>query len=169
MELPVRKDIRLPEYDYSQPGYYFVTICTAVRNRNILCSIYPAHPSDHVGDGLRAVPYVALTAIGRVIKTSIEQIPNMNPGVEVDIYTVMPDHIHLILNLTGRHGGRPLPDIVGRFKSYTDHYYRTHHPVFGPKLWQRGYYDHIIRNDHDLDETRTYIQNNPLNRTLNKD
>lgn len=156
MERPVRKPIRLREYDYSQPGYYFVTICTAVRNRNILCSIH------NVGDGLRAIPHVALPGTGRSVKDAITEIPVINPGVEVDIYTIMPDHVHLILYLTGRHGGRPLPDIIGRFKSYTDHYYRIQSDSRVTKLWQRGYYDHIIRGDHDLNETRAYIQNNPL-------
>lgn len=163
MELPVRKATRLREYDYSQPGYYFVTICTAVRNQDILCSIEP------VGGGLRAAPHVTLTDIGKIVEESISKISVINPGVEVDLHAIMPDHIHLILNLTGRHRGRPLPDIIGRFKSYTDHSYRTHFPSFGPKLWQRGYYEHVIRNDRDLDETRQYIANNPLKRTLNKD
>lgn len=103
------------------------------------------------------------------MEESIEKIHILNPGVEVDIYSIMPDHLHLVLNLTGRHGGRPLQEIIGRFKSYTDHYYRTHSPVFGPKLWQRGYYDHIIRNGDDLDQSRQYIQNNPLRWILNKD
>jgi REP element-mobilizing transposase RayT len=163
VERPVRKEIRLPDYDYSQPGCYFVTICTAIRNRNILCSI------DSVGGGLCAAPHVALTGIGQIVEESIEKIHILNPGVDVDIYSIMPDHLHLVLNLTGRHGGRPLQEIIGRFKSYTDHYYRTHSPAFGPKLWQRGYYDHIIRNNDDLEPSRQYIQNNPLSWILNKD
>ena len=109
-----------------------------------------------------------LTNLGQFVYTSISQIPTINPGVIVDIYTIMPDHIHMILYLTGRHGGRPLPDIIGRFKSYTDHCYRQSGSPLGPYLWQRGYHDHIIRNDADLQATREYIQNNPLQWILDR-
>ncbi|NBI09566.1 hypothetical protein D1641_05955 [Colidextribacter sp. OB.20] len=196
-ELRTRKNVRLKNYDYSQPGYYFVTICTQVRYENILCEIVPPiserpaaegrpyrdafHPS--VGGGLCAAPFsqpactapfsqpvpsVIPTNLGQFVNASINQIPVINPGVVVDIYTIMPDHIHMVLNLTGRHGGRPLPNIIGRFKSYTDHYYRKNGSPFGPYFWQEGYYEHIIRNDADLNATREYIQNNPLKWILDR-
>lgn len=181
-ELRTRKNVRLKNYDYSQPGYYFVTICTQVRYENILCEIVPSvseRPAAEgrpyrnafyppVGGGLCAAPFsqpapsVMLTNLGRFVNASINQIPVINPGVVVDIYTIMPDHIHMVLNLTGRHGGRPLPNIVGRFKSYTDHCYRKNGSPFGPFFWQKDYYEHIIRNNADLQATREYIQNNPL-------
>lgn len=157
---PTRKNPRLPEYDYSQPGYYFVTVCTAVRHKDVLCSV------TNVGGGLRAAPRVTLAAIGQTVAGSIAKIPILNPGAEVDCSVIMPDHIHLLIYMTGRHGGRPLPDIIGRLKSYTDHNYRSQFPSFSSKLWQRGYYEHMIRNDADLTQTRRYIQNNPLNWTL---
>ena len=161
--LPQRKSIRLRNYDYSQPGFYFVTVCTAVRGENILCSIVPAaHSTRSVGGGLCAAPRINLTQTGQIVPDSILKIPTLNPGVFVDIYVIMPDHIHLILNLTGRPGGRPLPGILGRFKSYTDHCYRKLDCPYDPYLWQEGYYEHIIRNDSDLRETRLYIRNNPL-------
>ena len=194
-ELRTRKETRLKNYDYSQVGYYFVTICTQVRYENILCEIVPfscerpttegrpyrgAVPS--VGGGLCAAPLspnraapllqpmasITLTSLGQFVHTSINQIPVINPGVSVDTYTIMPDHIHMVLNLTGRHGGRPLPSIIGRFKSYTDHCYRKNGSPLGPYFWQEGYHDHIIRNDADLQAIREYIQNNPLKWILDR-
>ena len=196
-ELRARKNVRLKNYDYSQPGYYFVTICTRVRYENILCEIVPSIPErpaaegrpyrdafhPPVGGGLCAAPLsqpicatplsqpapsVILTELGQFVHASINQIPVINPGVLVNIYTIMPDHVHIVLNLTGRHGGRPLPDIVGRFKSYTDHCYRKNGSPFGPFFWQEDYYEHIIRNDADLQATREYIQHNPLKWILDR-
>ena len=109
--LTARKAMRLKGYDYSRPGYYSVTVCTQVRQENTLCRIAPA------GGGLRAAPLSRLTELGQFVDSAIHQIPAMNPGVEVDIDTVMPDHVHMVLNLTGRHGGRPQPGIIGRFKT----------------------------------------------------
>ena len=99
---------------------------------------------------------------GTTIKQSILSIPAVNPGVAVDCYVIMPDHVHLLLNLTGQYGGHPLSKVIQRFKSYTDHLYQTDGQPFGPKLWQRGYHDHILRNENDLLQVRNYIQENPL-------
>ena len=154
-DYPSRKRLRLPEYDYGQTGLYFVTICTHVRQQDVLCSIEP------VGGGLCAAPRPQLTALGEVVDAAISDIPRFNPGSEIDAYCIMPDHVHLIVALTGRHGGRPLPDIIGRMKSYTQMRYRQSGAPFGPKLWQESYYDHVIRNQQDLAETRRYIRDNP--------
>ena len=165
-ELPQRKQLRLPEYDYRQAGYYFVTVCTAVRHENILCSIVPP-----VGGGLcPAPPSVRLTEIGKAVDAAIQAIPQFYPGTGVDIYCIMPDHVHLIVSLgTGRDRARPLQEMIGRMKSYTDWKYRQLGRPFGPRLWQKSFYDHVIRNDSDLSDTRQYILNNPLKRTLDKD
>ena len=149
MDLPKRKPLRLKEYDYSQNGAYFVTVCTKDR----------APVFGHiVGGGLRAAPHVALTSIGIAVERAILSIPKINPGVECEIYCVMPDHIHLMIILTGRHGDRPLQDIIGRLKSYTDHLYRQQ---TGLRLWQEGYYDHVVRNQADFAAAAEYIQTNP--------
>ena len=160
-DYPIRKALRLSGYDYSTPGYYFVTVCTAVRHKNVLAAIPP------VGGGLCAAPSPFLTPIGELVAASIQKIPILNPGASVDASCIMPDHIHLIVALTaGRDGARPLQDILGRMKSYTDHQYRVMGMPFGPKLWQEGYYDHIIRTAADLDETRRYILGNPARSQL---
>ena len=62
----------------------------------------------------------------------------------------------------GRALSRPLPVMIGRFKSYTDHGYRGLTDKKTPGLWQRGFYDHVIRNDADLDAARRYVRNNPV-------
>lgn len=149
MEPQKRKNIRLSSYDYGQNGAYFVTICT--KNR------IPVF-GHLVGGGLRAAPRVELTPIGAAVEQAILTIPEINPGVECEIYCVMPDHVHRIVTLTGRHGGRPLPEVIKRFKSYTDHLYRK---ASGTALWQRGYYEHIIRNEEDFISTAEYILGNP--------
>ena len=160
---PARKDPRLKAYDYSAAGAYFVTICTRLRGEPVLCSV------GSVGGGLCAAPVPRLTAVGELVDRAIRDIPWMYDGVDVDTYCVMPDHVHIIVTLAaGRDGARPLPDIVGRFKSYTDHLYRKMGAPFGPKLWHRNYYEHVIRNDLDLSETREYIQNNPQKLMLKK-
>lgn len=114
-----------------------------------------------VGGGLRAAPHVELTSIGTAVEQAILAIPQINPGVECEIYCVMPDHVHLMVILTGRHGDRPLQDIIGRLKSYTDHLYRQQ---TGLRLWQEGYYDHVIRSQADFDAAAEYIRTNPARR-----
>ena len=152
MEVPKRKGLRLSGYDYAQNGAYFVTICTKDRT--------PVF-GHIVGGGLRAAPRVELSAAGALVERSIRTIPEINPGVECDVFCIMPDHVHLMIVLTGRHGGRPLPEIVKRFKSYTDHLFRE---TSGTPLWQRGYYEHVIRNEGDFDAAADYILTNPTRR-----
>ena len=152
MDVPTRKPLRLKEYDYSQPGAYFVTVCT--KNRApLLCHI--------VGGGICAAPHIELTNAGAIVEQTIRDIPAVNPGVTCDVFCIMPDHVHLLVVLTGRHGGRPLPEVIKRFKSYADHLFRK--TVHAP-LWQRGYYEHVIRNQTDFDAAAEYILANPTRR-----
>ena len=165
MDLPSRKQIRLREYDYSQPGYYFVTICTAVRGQNILCAIDPVGAA-----ALGGPPRVALTPAGQAVRQLIGNIDRVYSHIAVDTFVIMPDHVHLILVLPSPEGGSP------RAATPTDSIPRVVNTLKGlavkrtgiRSLWQRGYYEHVIRNDHDLAETRQYIQNNPLNWILGK-
>lgn len=160
MEYPKRKRLRLASYDYSQPGYYFITICTYVRQQ-ILTSF--------VGADL-------------CVRLSLENIPlhwlwelqGKFPGIKIDIYAVMPDHIHFILVIPGGHAGPPLQEMMKWYKTQTTNAYIRRVkggglPPFQKHLWQRGYCDHILRNDADLAETRQYILNNPLKWIQDKD
>ena len=148
MELPKRKPTRLKEYDYSSNGYYFVTVCTKNKEK-LLCEI--------VGEGLCALPKIKLTGIGEIVNNAINYINDNYENAYVDKYVIMPNHIHLILEIkTGGDGTPPLQgyDIIGRLKSFTDNQY-------GGKLWQRSFYDHIIRNERDYCEVWNYIDSNP--------
>lgn len=156
-QLPKRKDIRLKNYDYSQAGYYFITICTKDR-----CKLL----SDIVGCGFHAAPKVDLSPIGNEIMKSIDFISNQAPFVKVDKYIIMPNHIHLIIILQpqkpGGHGNPPLPKIVGQLKSYTNKRYNELNKTKDLILWQRNYYEHIIRSQQEYEEIYEYIEMNPI-------
>ncbi len=161
-----RRSLRLQNYDYSQPGYYFVTIC--VRQRKCLLG--------EVKNGL-----MNLSALGKLVQSTWEQLPEFYPGVELDAFVVMPNHLHGIIALNvgagpracppgHPRGGAPtmsLPDVVQRFKSISTHQYfqefsknkSSKSPSF---LWQRNYYEHVIRRDESLGSIRKYIEENHL-------
>ncbi len=147
MDLPNRKTMRLKEYDYSTPGAYFVTICTKDKQKIL---------GDVVGEGLCALPKVILTDIGTKIDAAIRYINTAYETVSVDKYVVMPNHIHMLVCITdtGGRGGPPLQHVIGRMKSYTTHQH-------GVVLWQKSFYDHIIRDKHDYDAIWRYIDENP--------
>ena len=154
MELPQRKPNRLSEYDYSQNGAYFVTICTQDR-KQILSHI--------VGGGALDAPTITLTNIGEIAQKYI-QSSNHLPGIGVDIFVIMPDHIHLIVRIdeTAIKGtsrapsptNMAIPHFVSTFKRFC-------HREIGSVIFQRSYYDHVIRNQKDYDEIWEYIENNP--------
>ena len=148
INLPKRKPTRLKDYDYSQNGAYFVTICTKGR-KHLLSKI--------VGEGFHALPQNILTPIGIEIEKSIHYINNNYINVTIDKYVIMPNHIHLIVILdnSGGHGNPPLQNIIGQLKSYTTN-------KLGDTLWQRSYHDHIIRSEKDYREIWEYIDTNVL-------
>lgn len=158
-ELPKRKKLRLETYDYATVGYYFITICANRRNEDVFCTLAYVGAAAHGGpDPVKTI----LTPAGEIIDQLIQNINTVYPTVKVDIYCIMPDHVHLLLALQSPEGGPPwaaaptsIPKVVNSLKALAV-------KRFGAPLWQRGYYDHVIRNDRDLSETRTYIQNNPL-------
>ena len=147
MKIPQRKPTRLDGFDYSSPGAYFVTICT--KDKKCLLS-------EIVGEGLCPLPENRLTPIGEEIKSSIRFINDNYPGVTINRYVIMPNHIHLIVIIeTGGDGTPPLQDIIGRLKSYTT-------VKYGAELFQRSFHDHIIRGEKDYIKIAEYIDTNPL-------
>ena len=144
---PERKPTRLQTYDYSAAGHYFITICTA-ECKEILSSIR------FVGEGLCALPQTVLTDIGKAVEDSIKFTDNKYQNAKIDKYVIMPNHLHMIIQLTGGHGSPPLRNVIGLMKSYTT-------KVYGAKLWQRSYYDHVIRNEQDYRRICKYIDDNP--------
>ena len=115
MALPRRKPNRLPNYDYSQAGYYFITLCTKDKQ--------PLFWQPSVGgDIIRPPQGVPLSSIGRVVDEAIRAIPAHYPNVALDKFVVMPNHIHLILALAEPDGRmisaptKPLSTVIGSMK-----------------------------------------------------
>lgn len=175
-----RRSIRLCGYDYSRNGMYFVTICTQDRLRLF----------GDIADG-----EMKLNDAGRMVRAIWDEIPAHYYGIEIDQFTVMPNHIHGIIKLVvagprachfSTHAcpdgiaqpqieGQPqgvaptglsLPDVVHRFKTmttkkYTDGVKQNGWQPFPAKLWQRNYYEHIIRDGASYSKIAEYIQTNP--------
>ncbi len=155
MEFPKRKNLRLKNFDYSTGGYYFITICT--HNRQELFG-------EIVGATLCGRP-------GEMIEKWLFKLQNKFNDVEITDYVIMPDHIHFIISKTGDHTGSPLRDMVGWFKTMTTNKYirnvkNNEFQPFSKKIWQRGYYEHIIRDEQDYLTKARYIQNNIYKKTL---
>ena len=139
-----RTVLRLRHFDYSSGRLYLVTACA--RGRRCLFG-------EVVADAVR------LTRIGTLVRDQIEALPE-RLGAEVDLFVVMPNHVHAIVDLSARVRARqasplPLGTVVGSFKSGSSR-------EAGTLLWQRGYHDHIVRDEPDLERVREYIATNPI-------
>ena len=164
-----RRSIRLKRYDYSQNGAYFVTIC--VQNREFLFG--------KIENGK-----MILNNAGKMIEKYWREIPEHYPNVILDVFVIMPNHMHGILiidnvrvPLVGTHQkGQPqgiaptrkntIGDIIGAFKSLTTNEYirgvkNGKFPPFEKRIWQRNYHEHIIRNEQSLEKIQNYIIHNP--------
>jgi REP element-mobilizing transposase RayT len=150
-----RRSHRLPGYDYSQPGKYSVTICTGSKEHLFGQVVEGEMRRNEVGD------YVALCW---------KWLGQHYPYVELDIWIVMPNHLHGILVITNGRGGsrtaptkrKPLGRLVGAFKTASTDWYNQQRGTPGAPLWQRDFYDHIIRSKDELNKIRQYIRTNPL-------
>ena len=147
--MQTRKEIRLPHFDYARHGMYFVTIC--LRDRVPLLGRVEEHD-------------VRLTSLGEIVAHEIARLGSRFREVGVDLSIVMPDHTHVILALRDR--VRTLGAVVGALKSSSAAQINTFRETPGTPLWQRGYYDHVIRDDEDLDRIRVYIKTNPTRWSL---
>ena len=155
--LPKRKRLRLENYDYSQCNAYFVTVCTHKRQQ-LFGTIVPSP----VGATLRGRP----NNPDKMIEKWINELENKFDKVLVDCFCVMPDHLHLIIIIQNG-SASSLGTIMSWLKTMTtnDYIRNVKSGLFAPfdnKLWQRSYYDHIIRNEQDLEEKRDYISTNPI-------
>ena len=148
MNHPPRKVIRLQEYDYCEVGMYFITLCTHERT----CLFWLPQQS-------------VLSPAGDMVAQQIFQLPQRFPGVWVDCYAIMPNHVHLLLQFRCRQP-KPLSAILQWFKIATTNGYirgvrQGRYPPYQGHLWQRSFYDHVIRNRSSLAEIRNYIVYNP--------
>jgi putative transposase len=181
-QINTRHSLRLKDYNYSTAGAYFVTICT--QKRECLFGQVP------VGAGPCACPPVVISDTGRMLTNVWRQIPDHYPSIDIDEFVVMPNHIHGIIVIAGAGdiepelpGGRPqgvaptglsFSDVVHRFKTMTTKQYidgvkQSGWQPFDGKLWQRNYYEHVIRSENELNEARQYILNNPLKWSLDNE
>ena len=167
-QLPKRKSLRLKEYDYSQNGCYFVTIC--VKDKRHLLAHYKSK-EEIVGAGLRARPQdaIVLTPLGYEVEKTIGYINTHYKDIDIENAIVMPNHIHLLITIdniearyTGGHGDPPLQDVIRNLKSYTTKKYWELTGEKNDVLWQRGFVDHIIRNQTDFEYHWNYIEYNAL-------
>ena len=147
MEFKRRKQLRLKNYDYKNNGAYFITICT-VGKRHILGKI--------VGGDAYIAPNIELSEYGVTVEKYVKNIKGM------DTYTIMPNHIHMIIRIGIDSDGtmwassptRGIPQLIKSFKTMVS-------KECGTTIFQRSYYDHIIRSEADYMEKQKYILTNP--------
>jgi len=156
-EYPSRKTIRIEKYDYSTPGAYFITVCTANKEKLFW---------ESVGADIIRPQTVPLSEIGKILEQSILQIETHYKNVVVEKYCIMPDHVHLILHIESRIDGRMISaptvsTIIGSMKRWVSR-------QVGKSIWQKSFYEHVVRNQQDYDAIWEYIQNNPLKYALKK-
>ena len=153
-ELPKRKCIRLQNYDYSSNGLYFVTICTEDK-KPILSTI--------VGDDAHIVPKkIVLKDYGKIVEKHINRINTVYDNISVENYIIMPNHIHLLIFIDEYKNGTmwassptKLGSVVRSFKTMVT-------KEIGFSIWQRSYYDEIIRNEKHFQYVWNYIEYNAL-------
>ena len=138
--LPIRKKLRLKCYDYSNPGSYFITIC--IQNRiEILGKIHDNQ--------------IKLSKEGIIVQTNIENIEKVFKDIKIDEYIIMPNHIHMIIS-NGYKNTINLSKLIQQYKGMVT-------KQIGYSIWQKSYYEHIIRNDQEYYKIKEYIQNNIIN------
>ena len=166
--------MRLKNYDYNTPGAYFITICTKDK-RSILSRIaydtpvgaavpvgpHAASQTTDVGVDVPGDAHSVLTNTGRIVDETLREMESFYPNVSLERYVIMPNHIHMLINISG--DGTPrtssptnatIPAFVSYFKRRTDR-------QSGDHLWQRSFYDHIVRNQSEYNEIAEYIDANP--------
>jgi len=171
-EQPKRKSPRLHGFDYSKGGLYFLTICTQDR-KNILSDVVGKGsflPSSSINPKIE----LKLLYCGKITDKWINKIPEKFPGTYVDCYVIMPNHIHIILRITpNAAGGRGDPSptktavastnsVVGWLKYSITREINCKTDRTGEKVFQRSYYDHIIRDREDYYRIYKYVTENPL-------
>ncbi|MBR4721319.1 MAG: transposase [Clostridia bacterium] len=151
MNVLKRKTLRLKDYDYSLPNAYFITICTK-NKKQILSQIT-------VGDDDLIVPKNHLSKYGLICDKYIKNISMVYENVTVDKYVIMPNHIHLIITIKGTMMAssptKSISNIIRSFKTLVS-------KEIGNSIWQRSYYDHIIRSEADYQSVWEYIDTNIL-------
>ena len=144
-----RKKLRHTDYDYSDYGTYFITICTNNREK-ILSNVigYDRGSELTVREDRFIEPYVELTELGKIVDECIKHIPG------IDRYVIMPNHIHMILIKTPDDPKTNLSSDIRSFKTIVT-------KRAGRQIWQRSFHDHILRDGEELQRYYTYLSDNP--------
>lgn len=152
-----RRSIRLREFDYGQEGGYFITVCTHA-GASILGEIV---------DGA-----CILSRVGIIAKVELETTPALRSNVDLDAICVMPNHVHAIqfihekrsaqTAVALRSPSQTLGAIIRGWKASVTKQVRQELGHLTPKVWQRGYWEHVIRNEQDLHDIREYIRQNSI-------
>ena len=154
-----RRSIRLKEYDYSSPGLYFITICVQDRScvlgqiEDAVCRLSPA---------------------GDAVEAKWRSVPERFAMVEIGPYVVMPNHVHGLIHINAPHPDDPTPSVpsssigsmIQWFKTGTTYDYisgvkNRGWPRFNKRLWQRNYWEHIVRNEKEYQRITDYVESNP--------
>jgi putative transposase len=159
-----RKSIRLQGYDYTQTGMYFITIC--IWQRECLLGTLVGAGSQrlsNINDDINepAPTYIELSRYGQVVQYNWNILAKKFSNVQLDEFVIMPNHVHGIIQLTTS-GGEALSEIIRSFKTSSARRINQLRDSKGIPVWQRNYYEHIIRNEEALQKIREYIFNNPL-------
>ncbi len=146
-----RKQNRLQEYDYSQAGTYFLTICTQNR-KNLFRCVGATFGRPHEN--------LPLSNVGRVVQQELTNLNNTYQVVHIDKFCIMPNHIHLLLTIQSVEDGRPqvaptVSRVMQQFKGAVT-------KKLGRAIWQKSFYDHVVRNEADYLACWKYIDENPL-------
>ena len=150
-----RRSLRLKGYDYTNPGYYYVTI-------NVQDQIHLFGEIEN-----KKIHY---NEFGRIVRKTWLWLERQYSYIELDEWILMPDHLHGIIAYKSNWSGRsqiistvikPLGRLIGAFKTVSTKKINIVRNTTGCRIWQRDFYDHIIRNEDDLERIRWYIKNNP--------
>ena len=150
---PVRKHPRLKGYDYTQNGAYFLTLCSKDR---------VALFGQVVGAGVPDGPNVALSPYGIIVQNRLEEMDRIYSDLSLNHYVIMPNHIHVLLTINSSQGPSRTPAPTNqRIPQFVSTLKRMTNRESGRSLWQRSFYDHIIRSEEDYLIHWNYIDGNP--------
>ena len=161
-----RKKIRLDNYDYSSSGAYFITVC--VKERCCLLWEEKSLVKPEIRNDYIYTPDFELSETGLIIEKEIENFNTIYKDIKIDNYCIMPDHVHMIITIEqdvaatcGRHSetseNNSVPDIPRIMKQFKGKITK----MVGFPLWQKSYYDRIIRNETEYRAKWEYIDDNP--------
>lgn len=162
--MEIRKPLRLPQQNYAAPGVYFITICTKNRRPCLWQpsadgTYAPARDAVPVGAHSARPPAAPpLSSTGEIVQRAIANIPAHYPSLSIDHYIIMPNHIHILLRVSQTNGRTLCAPTISRIIKHLKEYVTKQ---LGEPIWQRSFYDHIIRDEQDYRNKYEYITDNP--------